>query len=72
MKKREITASFTYTANMGVKTFESAKITLGLTRDLEPDENFEDALVGDLKDLQEMVMEQVDKIAPTDKDDVPY
>ena len=71
MKKREITVSFSYTANMGVKTFESAKITLGLTRDLAEDEDFDTALIADLKDLQEMVLEEVDKIAPTE-DDIPY
>ena len=71
MPKREITVSFTYTANMGTKTYESAKISMGLTRTLETEEDFETALVKDLHGLQEIVMEEVDKIAPT-KDDMPY
>jgi hypothetical protein len=56
--KREINVLFGYTVNLG--NFESAKISMGIARDLSEDEDMEKAMSNEFAFVQEKVVHEVE------------
>ncbi|RLC29189.1 hypothetical protein DRH13_06090 [Candidatus Woesebacteria bacterium] len=58
--KKQIEVSFGYTVNVG--NYESAKISMGITRDLLEDEDFDKALSNEFAFVQEKVVQEVETL----------
>ena len=58
--KKQIEVLFGYTVNVG--NYESAKISMGITRDLLEDEDFDKALSNEFAFVQEKVVQEVETL----------
>lgn len=62
----KIIIGFSYTANLG--NYESMKINLGIERDLEKGEKFDEAFQYEFSEIQEMVINKINELEDELKD----